>query len=214
MKINSKVFQYIGDALKINQVRECLFEPSTSSPTFLFIDAGNNRPQLEQDWYCRNQSPCRRIENESSKIRPPSIDQRIATVTLDRHWHRFTLEGTKSTRQEPSIWLRHWRSIEYDDVSLSVWHSHLLVILVDIDHTRTWREPDQRWGSTMSQWSTDDWSGGTRSTLGWQTIHSSQTLTKLDLGGNQISSIGAQCLANALKVNRVRPRLLLSRVAR
>ena len=35
-------------------------------------------------------------------------------------------------------------------------------------------------------------------------VHFTQTLTTLDLTGNRISSIGAKCLADALKINRVR----------
>jgi hypothetical protein len=206
----------LSEALKINQVRDDLsflvVHSTFLSLSFTDTHQSHSTGQQHQDW--RGTSIEWSSEDKSSETRSPlshtafnvtisvtDIDHIRSPVQLDRWWRstvpRWSLEGQSSETWSLS-------SNKPSNITRSITDTQLV---------ESFEKQYHRYRSTAIGWSVTDQSSERLFLLPPSafsiTLYLSQTLTKLDLGGNNISADGAQALYRALTINKVRDDLSL-----
>ena len=124
-----------------------------------------------------------------------------------RHSQRFILQRTKLAKKEHSIWQVHCKWTQWDSTS-----QHPDTPLLSSSHTdthnasscseRNWRRRSTAFDKCIASEHSETRLLNILTLLCY--LHLTQTLTTLNLERNEIGDEGAQHLARALKVNRVR----------
>ena len=208
-EIGEEGAQHLASALQVNTVRLDFWTSWHSSAIFLshrhsqrFILIGTVSAMMEDNIW---QVHCKWTQWDSTSQHHRHSS---AIFISHRHSQRFILQRTKLAKKEHSIWQVHCKWTQWDSTS-----QHPDTPLLSSSHTdthnasscseRNWRRRSTAFDKCIAS----ELDSETR-LLNILTLlcylHLTQTLTTLNLERNEIGDEGAQHLARALKVNRVR----------
>jgi len=130
-----------------------------------------------------------------------------------RHSLNSTCRSTELEIKVPNIWMKHYDTIQWDHHSfVFLPSSHSCLFHTDTHYTPTWRQSNRSSRCTIFGWSIEtQYSEIINPSCFYHyliPISFIQTLTTLNLSGNQIGAQGAQYLGEALRHNTVRSSLL------
>ena len=128
IKTESEVFQFLGDALKRNQVRECFFGRPIQLASFPFSSQTLKELRFSRILSIPDTKGAEHLAEglKVNRVRQSLLSSMylITSVTSKRHWPPFVFRALESTAKEPSICVRHWRSTAWDFSLSSTWRCH------------------------------------------------------------------------------------------